>query len=269
MIRIPKSALARALARTPAAHAALLNAALDSERLARARDVGHVPIAVGSGSARTVASKVRGSLHGSNEPGSRHSSPERSMPGEHAALEAGVLVERGIAGGREVLVIDQTRCTSCGNCIDACERRHGASRLQLCGIQVGQYMFPSACRHCEDPACLLCSVNGITRLPSGEIQIVTENCIGCGACTQRCPYGNISMHAVNPPKRRFLPILRDFLTGSSRRSAALSAIDPKLSRVAVKCDLCAGHSDCACVTACPTAAAFRIDPAAAFGGTRA
>ena len=71
--------------------------------------------------------------------------------------------------------------------IDACERRHGTSRLQLRGLQVENYMFPTACRHCADPACLLCSVNGIVRLPSGEIQIVEESCIGWEACFEACP----------------------------------------------------------------------------------
>jgi Fe-S-cluster-containing hydrogenase component 2 len=140
------------------------------------------------------------------------------------------------------------------------------SRLQLRGIQVGHYLFPSACRHCEDPACLLCSVNGIARLPSGEIQIISENCIGCGACAERCPYGTISMHAAEPPSSRFWQSLRDFLAGPSERKRALSALDPSVAQVAVKCDLCAGHGDYACVTACPTAAAFRVDPQVALGG---
>jgi Fe-S-cluster-containing hydrogenase component 2 len=254
VIRVPGEAFMRVLSRYPDAYATLTRATFEAERLARAAHVGKGPLPF---SERHSASLP---------PGSRPSVVEDSLPGERAPLEAAVLVERGIAGGREVLVVDQHRCTGCGNCIDACERRHGMSRLQLRGIQVGHYLFPSACRHCEDPACLLCSVNGIARLPSGEIQIISENCIGCGACAERCPYGTISMHAAEPAPRGFWPSLRDFLAGPVERSRALKALDPSVAQVAVKCDLCAGHADYACVTACPTAAAFRVDPQVALEG---
>jgi Fe-S-cluster-containing hydrogenase component 2 len=114
--------------------------------------------------------------------------------------------------------------------------------------------------------CLLCSVNGIVRIPSGEITIVEDNCIGCGACAERCPYGNISMHPVDPPKHGVVFRLIDLLTGGALGARALAELDPNAPRKAVKCDLCAGHEDYACVTACPTGAAFRIDdPATAFG----
>jgi CRP-like cAMP-binding protein/Fe-S-cluster-containing hydrogenase component 2 len=225
VIRVPGAELRAVLGRYPGMDHALAHAELSSERLARAEDVGLGPIPSG---ARQSQSQV--------------------------------LVEQGIAKGREVLVIDQTLCTGCSNCIDACERRHGQSRLQLRGIQVDRFLFPSACRHCSDPACLLCSVNGIARLPSGEIQIVRDQCIGCGACAERCPYGNISMHPVEKPKRGFLFSLFDFLVGSPTRDRALEELDPKVQKFAVKCDLCAGHSDYACVTACPVGANFRIDP---------
>ena len=186
VIRVPGETFARVLSRYPDAYAALNQVTFEAERLARAAHVGMGPL--------PFADRHSTSL----PPGSLSSSGETSLPGDRAPLEAAVLVERGIASGREVLVVDQNRCTSCGNCIDACQRRHGMSRLQLRGIQVGHYLFPSACRHCEDPACLLCSVNGIARLPSGEIQIISENCIGCGACAERCPYGTISMHPATP-----------------------------------------------------------------------
>jgi Fe-S-cluster-containing hydrogenase component 2/CRP-like cAMP-binding protein len=250
VIRVPGAALSAVLARYPQAEHALRQAGFQAEALALANNVGIVP--------------PQGSLQGRPSGAPSTKAPKVDLAGTRRALEAEVLVEEGLAKGREILVIDQERCTACSNCIDACERRHGNSRLQLRGIQVENYMFPTACRHCEDPACLLCSVDGIVRLPSGEIKIVPENCIGCGSCAQRCPYGNISMHAVEKPSRGLFVSLLDFLATGSLRERALEAVDPKAQRVAVKCDLCAEYSDYACVTACPVGAAFRIDPGEAL-----
>lgn len=177
-----------------------------------------------------------------------------------AVMSMDVLVEKGLATGSEVLVVDTNVCVNCQNCVDACARRHKYGRLQLRGLQVDHFLFPTACRHCEDPVCLLCSVNGIVRLPSGEITIVEDNCIGCGACAERCPYGNINMHPVDLPEPSFTVKLMDFLRGGRDRERALAAISPHAVKKAVKCDLCAGYDDYACVSACPVGAAFRVDP---------
>jgi Fe-S-cluster-containing hydrogenase component 2/CRP-like cAMP-binding protein len=241
VIRVPGAALSALFARYPHAAQALRQAGFEAEALARAENIGVRP--------QGVAAPRSG---------------EHPLAATRRALAADVLVEEGLALGREILVIDQEKCTACSNCIDACERRHGNSRLQLRGIQADNYMFPTACRHCEDPACLLCSVSGIVRLPSGEVQIVPDNCIGCGSCAQRCPYGAISMHPVEKPKPGLLVSLFDFLATGSIRERALEAVDPKAQRVAVKCDLCAEYSDYACVTACPVGAAFRINPGEAL-----
>jgi Fe-S-cluster-containing dehydrogenase component len=254
VIRVPGAALSALLSRYPQAEAALRKAGFQAEALARADNVGLRPEQGNWGAA------------GPAPAGGRPPRVNPDLAGTHRALEAEVLVEEGLVIGREVLVIDQERCTACSNCIDACQRRHGNSRLQLRGIQVETYMFPTACRHCDDPTCLLCSVDGIVRLPSGEIKIVPENCIGCGSCAERCPYGNISMHPVEKPRPGVLSSLLDFLATGSLRERALEAIDPKAARVAVKCDLCAEYSDYACVTACPVGAAFRIDPGEALAG---
>ena len=267
VVRVSGEALGRLFARYPDAYPKLHAGATEAERLARSAEVGvgpmnfalDVPLSALAGRP-SGAPMPSGIGRVSNPPSHDRLSSARSLGSTRQKLEAGVFVEEGIAKGREVLVVDQNLCTSCGNCIDACERRHGTSRLQLRGLQVENYMFPTACRHCADPACLLCSVSGIVRLPSGEIQIVEDNCIGCGACAERCPYGNISMHAVNRPKRGFFPSLFDFLVKGATRERALDAIDPKTERIAVKCDLCAGHADHACVTACPVGANFRVDP---------
>lgn len=241
VIAIPAAALHSVVARHRDAQDALVANALASEALARSVEVGLAPIAT-EGADTLGPTGMDMSLHS--------------------------LVREGIATGREVLVVDQTRCTNCQNCIAACERRHGHARLELRGQQMGDYLFPTACRHCDDPTCLLCSVNGIVRLPSGQIRIVEESCIGCGACAERCPYGNISMHPIERRKRGFVFTLMDLLVGSRRRDEALEELDPKVRRVAVKCDLCAGYDDYACVTACPVGAAFRIDPTTGTGARK-
>jgi Fe-S-cluster-containing hydrogenase component 2 len=189
------------------------------------------------------------------EAGSRQSHSTMVQP-----MSLGALVDAGLAQGSEVLVVDQNRCTHCRSCIDACERRHGYSRLELRGLQLDNLLFPTACRHCDDPVCLLCSVNGIMRLPGGEITIVEDNCIGCGACAQRCPYGNIRMHSVaQKSKGGFLSGIWEMLSGATYDQVQ-DDINPGVARIAVKCDLCAGHDNYACVEACPVGAAARIDP---------
>lgn len=172
------------------------------------------------------------------------------------------LLDQGVIQGRQVLVIDQNICTDCNNCVESCGRRHGHARLDRSGLQMGNLLFPTACRHCEDPTCLLCSVNGIIREPDGQISIVPDNCIGCGACAERCPYDNIQMHAKTPPKRSPWHVDLFNMLLNRQRAVPEPAHDEPL--VAVKCDLCAGHNDYACVTACPVGAAFRVDPQDVF-----
>jgi Fe-S-cluster-containing hydrogenase component 2 len=164
-----------------------------------------------------------------------------------------------------LMVIDTGVCVDCDNCVDACARRHGHSRLERVGIQVDRYLVPASCYHCNDPVCLLCAVDGIVREPSGEIRIVEESCIGCGACAERCPYDNIKMVSRQSPGRlaRLLP------TALAERFGLAPKADTERQRVAVKCDLCVGYDDGpACVRSCPVGAAMRVDPRTFFAGVQ-
>lgn len=154
---------------------------------------------------------------------------------------------------------------------------------------------------------MLCSRAGIARHPNGEVYI-TESCIGCGICAERCPYGAISIAQIDdePQSRssweRFsafmargsgkerarktlpvvaataakpaLPVVSAEVAGGSR--VASGPLDPLSSgggldalrkKIAIKCDLCAGYSNQACVQACPVGAAFRVQPSKFFGST--
>ncbi|HLJ36712.1 MAG TPA: cyclic nucleotide-binding domain-containing protein, partial [Ktedonobacteraceae bacterium] len=102
------------------------------------------------------------------------------------------LVGGGVVEGTEVLVINLEKCIHCNECEEACARRHGHSRMNRKGMVVGNITIATACRQCQDPVCMLCSRAGIARRPSGEVYI-TESCIGCGICAERCPYDNIKI----------------------------------------------------------------------------
>jgi Fe-S-cluster-containing hydrogenase component 2/CRP-like cAMP-binding protein len=204
-----------------------------------------------------------------------------------AGLQA--LVGGGVVEGTEVLVIDLDKCVQCNKCEEACQRRHGHSRMNRTGMVVGNISIATACRHCQDPVCLLCSRAGIARLPSGEVYI-TESCIGCGICAERCPYDNISIvtlaqedeqpstwqrfssfftkGAGKERGKKLLPMARGIAAaGPLTSQQPLDAFGEVRKKVAVKCDLCAGYENQACIQACPTGAAFRVRPGQFFGST--
>ena len=204
-----------------------------------------------------------------------------------ASLRA--LVGGGVVEGTEVLVIDLNKCVQCNKCEEACERRHGHSRMNRKGIVVGNISIATACRHCEDPVCMLCSRAGIARHPGGEVYI-TDSCIGCGICAERCPYDNISIvtlaeehepvstwqrltniftkGAGKESGRKLLPMAQSYAApGPLNPEQPLDAFGEMRKKLAIKCDLCAGYSNQACVQACPTGAAIRVQPTAFFGST--
>ena len=208
-----------------------------------------------------------------------------------ASARAGLraLVGGGVIEGTEVLVIDLDKCVQCDKCEDACARRHGHSRMNRKGMVVGNISIATACRQCQDPVCMLCSRAGIARHPSGEVYI-TESCIGCGICAERCPYDNISIMTLDEEReersawqrfstfftkgagkeygRKTLPIAQAVAASSPldthQQAGAFGEMRKKL---AIKCDLCAGYNNQACVQACPTGAAIRVQPSAFFGST--
>ena len=198
------------------------------------------------------------------------------------------LVGGGVVEGTDVLIIDLDKCIHCNECEEACERRHGHSRMNRKGMVVGNISIATACRQCQDPVCMLCSRAGIARLPSGEVYI-TESCIGCGICAERCPYDNISImtleeddeEAARPAWENFTSFFKKGAGKEHGRKVLPMAAAPGplneqhtpdafgelRKKLAIKCDLCAGYNNQACVQACPTGAAIRVNPIHFFGST--
>lgn len=211
-------------------------------------------------------------------------------PHSDSAARAGLhsLVSDGVVEGTEVLVIDLDKCVHCNECEEACARRHGHSRMNRKGMVVGNISIATACRQCQDPVCLLCSRAGIARMPSGEVYI-TDSCIGCGICAERCPYDNISIMTLDDEessaseqglwqrfssfftqgsgKERGHKLLPMAAPGPLNTHQPTDAFGEMRKKIAIKCDLCAGYDNQACVQACPTGAAVRINPTTFFGST--
>jgi CRP-like cAMP-binding protein/Fe-S-cluster-containing hydrogenase component 2 len=209
----------------------------------------------------------------------------------------------GVIQADALLVMDLDLCIKCDNCVRACESLHGQSRLIRNGIQLGKYLVPSACRHCDDPKCMnACPTGALKRRPEGEIYFQYDMCIGCGNCAIACPYDNIAMidtptfdraqarksRIMNDPDffRPYPVAAHDVadegwfshLFGRGRRAASKRKPAPTPAgggpghvpvAFPIKCDLCDGLPFMGCVHSCPTGAAIRIDPATLLDQTGA
>jgi Fe-S-cluster-containing hydrogenase component 2 len=159
------------------------------------------------------------------------------QPGEAAVLATAM--ERGVLHGKSVLLINLDLCTRCDDCVRACADTHaGVPRFVREGPRLGQFSAPAACFHCADPVCLMGCPTGAISRPLGtlEVSVNEATCVGCGNCSERCPWGNIHSIPYDSP-----------------------TIGKRID-LAVKCDLCAGRdAGPACVQLCPHGAAFRIN----------
>jgi CRP-like cAMP-binding protein/Fe-S-cluster-containing dehydrogenase component len=158
----------------------------------------------------------------------------------------GTFLEQGLMNAKSLLVIDLERCTRCDECTKACADSHdGVTRLIRDGLRFDKYLVASSCRSCLDPYCMVgCPVNSIKRRSTGEM-IIEDHCIGCGKCSENCPYGNINMHPFEEKRE-------------DPRNPGKKI--PVVQMKATMCDLCSGlDGQPSCVYACPHDAAFRFE----------
>jgi CRP-like cAMP-binding protein/Na+-translocating ferredoxin:NAD+ oxidoreductase RNF subunit RnfB len=168
--------------------------------------------------------------------------------GDEAMADAlSFMAGQGILEGADVLVVDLQKCIYCGYCEEACAATHDVSLISLHGPSHDRFLFPTACRNCDDPLCLLnCPVDAINRDLTGEVKI-WDHCIGCAGCAVNCPYDTISLRPVSEAAGE-----------AAQRKAALRR---PVTQQAIKCDLCEGiASGPQCVRSCPTAAILRFKP---------
>ena len=173
---------------------------------------------------------------------------------QERAIQLTAAVERGLLRGTHVLVRDPQLCQEgCTICEDACTTRHGQTRIHLNGVLLDGLDITDSCRQCRVGAeCVeACPSDAIHWNENGALRI-TEACTGCGACVPACPYNAVQMVAQDTTSESPLWSLWHRIKRSARLTIPLEASQPQLR--ADKCDLCHGHDDLACVSACPTGA---------------
>lgn len=102
------------------------------------------------------------------------------------------------------LVIDEYACWACKSCEVACRQEHNTPEgirfihitedgpKMIDGKLQFQYRV-NVCRHCDDPPCLAaCPVGAITKRDDGIVILNEEECTGCEACIEACPYDAVS-----------------------------------------------------------------------------
>jgi len=140
---------------------------------------------------------------------------------------------------RRKLAVVPEKCSGCRICEIACAvHRQKVNNPKKARIRVSTVYphpvvrMPVVCNQCRDAKCAsACPTNAIFR-KDGVVRINTEECVGCYACVDACPFGAMYVH---------------------------SELD-----VPLKCDLCDNSDEPVCAKMCPTGAIVFI-PEHVFG----
>lgn len=94
------------------------------------------------------------------------------------------------------MVIDQSKCVGCDQCVFACQAHNdtapgqGWTRVEADETVAGEKVYlPIPCQHCQDAPCVdVCPVHANTIRDDGIVMIDYDRCIGCRYCQIACPY---------------------------------------------------------------------------------
>jgi Fe-S-cluster-containing hydrogenase component 2 len=134
------------------------------------------------------------------------------------------------------ILVREELCSGCRACEAACVAEHegrfgtAAARIRVTKNEPLGIDRPHVCRLCVRPPCVAaCPTQALSKDDDlGVVILDPDDCIGCSACVDDCPFGMISLHRE---------------TG-----------------FALVCDLCGGDPEC--VKRCATGAIVYADPQA-------
>jgi Fe-S-cluster-containing dehydrogenase component len=100
---------------------------------------------------------------------------------------------------RNAMVIDTLKCVGCSDCVVACQIENNVP-LGYCRDWITETVdgtYPSIhmelrserCNHCENAPCVRCCPTGASHIiENGTVLVTHDECIGCAACIESCPY---------------------------------------------------------------------------------
>ncbi len=101
-------------------------------------------------------------------------------------------------GGRKwAMVIDQSKCTGCNYCVQACRANNDVSPdntwnpvFPVDEVEGKTVYLPRPCMQCEHAPCVeVCMVGASYYRADGIVMMDYDKCIGCRYCEVACPYG--------------------------------------------------------------------------------
>lgn len=155
-----------------------------------------------------------------------------------AEVDSGAVTTWAMPQG--LLVVNADKCVGCQRCEINCTLvNDGCAGSYISRVKVTRNLFssrngqglytddhwtyfPDTCRQCEDPACAkACPMQAISANEQGVKVIDQEKCVGCGACTQACPW---HMPTVNPVTQKSSKCIQCGACAAGCPSGALSII---------------------------------------------
>jgi Fe-S-cluster-containing dehydrogenase component len=154
------------------------------------------------------------------------------------------------------MVIDMKKCIGCHTCTMACKAEQNVPKEifwstvleKEVGVfpKVTRVFLPVLCNHCRNPWCVdVCPTGATHQRSDGIVMMDYDQCIGCRACVEACPY------RARTPVKDNRTLYDDGVTIFQKPVAK-----PIEKGVASKCNFCFHRIDegkvPACVEVCPT-----------------